>query len=388
MASPEVLDPAAVTQDVTETRHGTVHVPCPFDVQVDRVAAFLNAELIDHPVYDGLELQWFDDRRHGTGMLAFLSRRADRTVDYYVAPDLTLAPEDLTLGAGTGAWRVVDFDAARLAVTLEGVDAEVRFTDRDGRRVELRVDDRAARTSRRGSLLAPVSDGIDRPTSLLLVYVHGFDLARRAGPPPSIRIDGVPASTGHLPGRWLHRRHLVKYGAPLTVATVCGRPRGSARLVDPGAPGDVTLGTDGRSIAAVAARRDGGAVELRLTPPLPDLAVLEVGHLRTGTWEVAVDDVTVTGGTWHALRRPGDRVELGLDVTDPWQPTAGQPLLVRAVTRVVPTFRRWPTTYRWRASVVLGDPPTIEGAWERVDRDPSEPYRRWTGHGAAGTTVR
>jgi hypothetical protein len=46
-------------------------------------AAMLNFEVADHPVYDGRELQWFDDAAHGTGMLAFLGRRDSRVYDYH-----------------------------------------------------------------------------------------------------------------------------------------------------------------------------------------------------------------------------------------------------------------------------------------------------------------
>jgi hypothetical protein len=51
---------------------------CPFDLGVDSLAAMVNCELVDHPVYAGLELPWFDDAPHGTGLLAFLRRRDDR----------------------------------------------------------------------------------------------------------------------------------------------------------------------------------------------------------------------------------------------------------------------------------------------------------------------
>ena len=50
-------------------------------LRTDSSDGMLNFEIADHPIYDGLELQWFDDAAHGTGMLAFLTRR-DR-VDYY-----------------------------------------------------------------------------------------------------------------------------------------------------------------------------------------------------------------------------------------------------------------------------------------------------------------
>jgi hypothetical protein len=38
---------------------------CPFDLRVTPIARFLNCELVDHPVYDGLELQYFDDPPRG-----------------------------------------------------------------------------------------------------------------------------------------------------------------------------------------------------------------------------------------------------------------------------------------------------------------------------------
>lgn len=48
------------------------------------------------------------------------------------------------------------------------------------------------------------------------------------------------------------------------------------------------------------------------------------------------------------------------------------------VTRVVPVFRRLPTTYRWRATVPLGEAPTMVSQWERTgERD--ESYSRATG---------
>ncbi len=372
----EVVDgiPAASEDDRAPT---AAPVLCPFDIRVERIAAFLNAELPEHPVYDGFELQWFDDVTHGVGLLVFLSRRDDRRVDYYVASGLEVDRAAYVLGGGTGVWVETDFDRARLEVDAHGALADVRFTDVDGRLVEVRVDDRRAGTGRRGVLLAPFGDGIERPTSLPLVYVHGFDLLRVVPPAPVVRIDGEDVAVGRLPGRVLHRRHLIKYGAPLTVTTVCRDGDGPVATAGSGAC-DVELDDDGRRIVAVVDRGEGGAAELVFTPPVPDLATLPVGHLRTGTWQVAIDDVHITGGTYHALRRPGDRVEVGLDVTERWQPPAGLPPLMRVVTRVIPTFRRWPTTYRWRAAIELGDAPTRTAGWERTTPSRGDAYRRAT----------
>ncbi|MFA9429542.1 hypothetical protein [Egicoccus sp. AB-alg2] len=359
---------------------GDVDAPallCPFDVGVDRVARFMNCELADHPVYDGLELQWFDDDVHGRGLLAFLSRREDRRTDYYAAPELRLDRATYHIGGGTGAWVETVFDADVLEVGPDGVRAEVRFLDREGREIEIVLDDREAGPRRSGVLLAPVGAGIDAPASLLLVVLHGFDLLRRTSQPPRIHIDGREVSTGILPGAGLHRRHLVKAAAPLVVATVCRTGDRALTPVDVADPGPVVLATGGHGIAGVRAEASGHAATFVLDPALPALESLPEGRTVTGAWEVAVDGNAMTGGVWQATRA-GERISLGLDVTEPWRPPSGLPPLLRAVTRLLPTFRRWPTTYRWRGEVRLASTASLSGRWERTTTDRGERYRRAT----------
>ena len=353
----------------------------PLSLAVDPLAAMLNCELADHPVYDGLELQWFDDDVHGTGMLAFLSRRADRRVDYYPQPGLRLDPSHYSIGGGTGAWTETVYDVARLAVTDDGVDAEVRFTDVGGRDIEIRVDDRDGRRRRRAGLLAPVSSGIDHPTALMLVWLPGFDLVRATGTPPVIRIDGEDAAIGRLPGVRLHRRHLIKYAAPVIAVDVNADSDGP--LVASGPYDDVVvvpgpmLAQEGLGIAAVTAGAGGHVARLNLDPALPDPADLLDGSLIEGGWHVAVDGTRLTGGRWRAAR-DGDDVELAMEITERWRPHR-LPWLMRLVTTAVPVFRRWPTTYRWRATVTLGPTPSLTSRWERTASDGGESYRRATG---------
>jgi hypothetical protein len=80
----------------------TAEIVCPLSLRLGVVAAMLNFELPDHPVYDAVELLRFDDEERGTGMLAFMRRREDRRTDYYPEPGLRLDPSDFFLGAGTG----------------------------------------------------------------------------------------------------------------------------------------------------------------------------------------------------------------------------------------------------------------------------------------------
>ena len=82
----------------------------------------------------------------------------------------------------------------------------------------------------------------------------------------------------------------------------------------------------------------------------------------------------ITGGTWWANRR-GAAMDLGLDVERRWKP-GPLPALMRLVTTVVPVFRRWPTTYRWRATASLEPAPTMRSRWERTAGDRGDGYRR------------
>lgn len=346
---------------------------CPFSLRVDELACMLNLEISDHPVYDGGELQWFDDEVHGTGMLVFLSRRGSGRVDYYLQSGLRVDPAGYEIGAGIGSWTEIDLEAARLVVADEGVDAEVRFTDIDGRLVEVRVDDRDRRPRRPAGLLAPVSAGIVRPVSLLLVWMPRFDLVRATGVPPVVRIDGVDVSTGRLPGMRLHRRHLIKYAAPV-VTVELNHGHDDPLFTNP--VGHQVL-LDQAGVREVVAEHGDHRARLLLDPAVPHLAVLADGSTAAGRWHIEIDRVRLTGGSW-SVSRTDDDVALDLDVDERWRP-GPLPWLMRLVTTVVPVFRRWPTTYRWHADVRLGEQPALTGCWERTGSERGRGYRRATG---------
>lgn len=352
---------------------GPDDVVCPFTLRIDALACMLNVEFADHPVYDGGELQWFDDEDHGTGMLVFLSRREDRRVDYYLQRGLHVDRDGYQIGGGTGSWTEIDFDVARLVVTDHGVDAEVRFADVDGRLIELRVDDRDGTPRRPGGLLAPVSAAIEQPVSLLLVWMPHFDLVRATAEPPLVRIDGDDVTIGRLPAMRLHRRHLVKYAAPV-VTVELNRTETGPRTTNAAGYRHV-LDHDG--VREVTVSHAGHRARLVLDPPVPDPSELADGSSIAGRWFVACDQARLTGGAW-SLTRAGDDVGAELVADERWKP-GRLPWLMRLVTAVVPVFRRWPTTYRWHARVDLGSEPTVSGSWERIGSERGDSYRNATG---------
>ena len=177
---------------------------------------------------------------------------------------------------------------------------------------------------------------------------------------PVVRIDGVDLTIGGLPGAWLHRRHLIKYAAPVVVIEVFPDDDGAAE----------------GPLGIVEENANEHLAQLVFTPPLPPLETVPDNATAVGRWTVAIDDHRLTGGTWFA-EHDDDGATAGLDVSERWKPPREVPLLIRLVTTVVPVFRKWPTTYRWRATITRDG--RREAGWTRTGTAGSDNYRRATG---------
>jgi hypothetical protein len=350
---------------------------CPFDVRLDRIGRLMNVEFVDHPYYTALELQVYDDAIHGSGMLAFLGRRDDRRVDYYPQAGLTLDPGMYDIGGGIGEWVETKIDPACFEVTPRGIHVDVRFTDAVGRLIEVRIDDRDGHERRPATLLAPVGSQVDQPSSLMLVYMNGFDLVRTSGHAPEIRVDGHRVAIGRLPAARLHRRLLIKYATDIAVVRINTAHVGPMPPAGVDLPGRVELNRTKTGIVAVSAESGGHEARLTLEPALPDLVAVPRGEVVDGTWRIGIDGSdSIVGGTWTVAT--GEEVaDLALEVTRGWLPH-GLPLLMRIVTRVARVFRTWPTTYRWTAALELNGEPAMTSRWRRTTRQRDTSYGRLT----------
>jgi hypothetical protein len=170
---------------------------------------------------------------------------------------------------------------------------------------------------------------------------------------------------------------LVKYTAG-PVAVVLNPARdGPVAVVDRRTAGNVQFDGSSNEIEGLQTRTAGHGADLVLAPALPDVAQLRPGDLKTGAWRLDIDRTrAVVGGIWTVERRE-DHADLVLDVTRGWTPR-GLPPLMAAVTRVAPVFRTWPMTYRWAATITLGDQPMLRSRWERKSSQRDQSYRRLT----------
>ena len=195
----------------------------PFELKAEVLDRMLNFKIADHPVYSGLEIQAFDDDEHGRGVVVFLNRHENDLTDVYYESSLTLNPKLYGIGGGLGLWKEWQFDVAKLLLDdRDGIDANIRFKDHEGRLIEAQVKDPTPFSRREFSeLLAPVSCAVIRPKSLLLEWMSRFNLlCRGGGPVPLIKIDDQPVKIGQLPMEWLLRRRLVKVASDLFIVMV------------------------------------------------------------------------------------------------------------------------------------------------------------------------
>lgn len=339
----------------------------PFSIDLALVDRMVNAELAGHPVYQGFEIQWYDDARHGRGMVVFLSRTGSGLTDVYREPGLELDPSLYAVGGGLGEWRQATFAPSRLEVDASGVSVEVGFEDVDGRVVEISLDDRGPGRRRWARFLAPMGADVEDPHALPLVWMSRFDLVRRRGEGPRIRIDGERVETGRLPGERLLGRRLIKAAADLCVVAVL--PDGA------GHPERVATSGPGGGVEAVETSAGDHRARLAFDPPFPNLDSLGDRSPVTGVWRVRIDGTPLAGGSYTSVRR-GGVVDVDLEVTEGWRPE-GLPPLMKVVTTVMPVFRRWPTTYRWHGTVAL-DGGEVSGGWHRIGSGHASSYRSVT----------
>ncbi len=112
----------------------------PIQLGIDPMERLLVATFKGDPEFEGFEPQVFDDSVNGRGMRV-LRYRKDGKVDVYWQPGVRVDMTTFAVGAGIGDFAEVTIEPVRFKITECGVDLHVAFTDEQGRKVELRVQE-------------------------------------------------------------------------------------------------------------------------------------------------------------------------------------------------------------------------------------------------------
>jgi hypothetical protein len=367
-----------------------VPVVSPFHLHIDPMAGLFLANFEKDPdrIYLGLEPQSFDDRIHGRGLLV-IGWRVDGRVDVFHSPGLRLDPRTYGI-AGKGLHRMEErpFAGARFELGPDGAQVELEFEDLEGRAVRLLVRETDTRPRRPFAFLAPMGGAASDPPALPLVYVHDFYFVRRAGSEVRIEIDGRVHQGDPFPLLLDGTRvHFHRYSPDPFIVTWNPASETEAAVLDVRTgtgSGKITADARGvryeleangafREIRRMSRSEGEHAVVIEFDPAFPQLLALRDGAEASGGFRISAGPTagTITG-RWSVTRRNG---ELHVEAIPDGGWTPGDvPRMARLLFRAVSTFRTWPTTYVWRATLPLAaagrDPDgsiPMRSSWQRIE---------------------
>ena len=344
----------------------------PVSVELAPIRQLLVIDINDDPTYRGLEPQVLE-QPDGTSGLVLLAYRHDDQVELYadVGVKVDAAGYD-GLGQGlTDIYRTA-FAPARYEVTTSGLQVDIAFNAPNGRSIELHLHEHLPRGRDDFTALAPVGGAFTNPEFFPFLWLPSLSFVPVRGTQVSVRIDGEDRTIARLPVPVGGRRCLMaRYDPHIMVCQV--NPNSNAHAFGVSADGVRESGStpldvdvcdvDGRpAVSAVSVRRGQHVCAVRLDPPLPDLRRLPEGTPVEGAIVLEADSVAQVQGSYRIARRDG-RIDMVIDRIGPWRTRQRRPLL--AFLFRIPTFRRWPTTYRWEATIELTDPPSLRSHWLR-----------------------
>jgi hypothetical protein len=329
----------------------------PITFELSPIRRLLIIDITDDPNYRTLEPQVLDGP--DGAVLALLAYRHDGHVELF-APSVREVDPSGYDGLGKGLLGIHDavFDPARFEVTDDGLQLDLALAAANGQRFDLHIHEHLAGPRDRIPVLAPVGGAFDAPAFFPFVWLPGLSFVPVRGTEVDVQVDGRERNVPRLPLPVGGRRCLMARYDP--DAMVCQLnpdsvrtptrvpahvPRGSG-----GAGIDVVEVDGGCGIAAVRVGRGGHSCAALLDPPFPDLLALPAPTRRWGSIRLQADHTTELRGRYE-LTHTEDRVDLVLEGFGPWRTRSRRPLL--ALLFRLPIFRRWPTTYRWQASLDL-----------------------------------
>jgi hypothetical protein len=338
-----------------------------FTLDLAPTRRLLVVDVADDPTYRALEPQGLEapDGRIGVVVLGY---RHDGHVELYVPPDIEVDEADYRLGRGLLGVYPARFDQARFEVTREGLQLDIAFTASNGRMVALHVHEHLSGRRDGIPVLAPVGGSFAAPEFFPFFWLPALSFVPVRGTESSLRVDGEARTIPRMPlpigGR---RRLLARYDSEAMIcrvnAAVASRRPTTVAGASPTA-GLELVDVDGRpGIASVRVRREDHICSLMLEPAVPDIGHQAPSTRCRGTVTLEADGVVQLRGRYELEGHDG-HADVSIQHFGPWR-ARPRGLLLSVLFRL-PVFRRWPMTYRWGATLDLGDGVTLVSRWSRA----------------------
>ncbi|MBP1760857.1 MAG: hypothetical protein H6Q64_399 [Firmicutes bacterium] len=315
--------------------------------------------------FEGYEPQFFDDPVNGKG-IRLLRYRNNGKVDVYYENSI-IYDESFSIGAGIEDCQMIRFDKNIFEINAYGLQIHLAFTDAQGRKNELKVQENSARKYP-VPFLAPVGAGVEKPPKLFFVYMNDFDFAYRKTTQIHCSIDSrilEPATIPFLIGG--HRIYLARYCSRLNIVAL--NPDHSNPFCFDSMPGK----TIQQNEAQIHCNMEGKVEQIQIGEHLhsaildfpngfPNLLDLPENQCITGSFDIYLSSAKITGGQ-YLLEKTEDQVRVKFDQFKQWQP-GKLPWGYKLLMTFLKFFRNWPTSYSWEGTVDLAEIPLMEGNWQ------------------------
>lgn len=320
--------------------------------------------------FEGFEPQYFDDPINGRG-IRLLRYRQNGKVDVYYESGIN-HDENLSVGAGLADLETTRFEKNLFEVTKNGLQVHLIFTDKQGRKNELKVIETSKR-KRPVPLLAPVGGGVETPQKLFFVYMHDLDFAYKKTTRIHCAVDERVLEPATLPllinGQ---RAYLARYCFQLTIAAL--NPNDSNPLCFEAIPGQTVIHDETEihcdaegKINQIQIGQGTSSAKLHFPGGFPNLLELPEGERLKGSFDLSISSDKITGGQYRLLK-VAEQVHVELNQFEKWQPQ-GYPLGYKLLFAIVKIFKNWPTKYSWKGKVELQENPLMDGQWQnRLDK--------------------
>jgi hypothetical protein len=343
----------------------------PITLELSPIRQLLVVDITGDPTYRTLEPQRIGSP--GRDDVVLLAYRHDGHVELYAPSGSDVDPSGYD-GLGKGLLGIVhcEFELDRFEIADDGLRLDLALAAPNGRRFDLHLYEHLTGPRDRFPALAPVGGTFETPAFFPFLWLPGMSFVPVRGTDVDVRVDGRARTVPRLPLPIGGRRCLMaRYDPDVMVCEVNpDRVRVPTRIPAVVADGSREPGVEvvevegGYGISAVRVGRGDHTCAALFEPPLPDVRALPGSARRLGAISLQADHRTELRGRYE-LTRAGGRVDLMIDGFGPWRTRLHRPLL--AMLFRIPLFRRWPTNYRWDATLDLTADPEelVTSRWTR-----------------------
>lgn len=351
----------------------------PFTVSYDTIERLLLISFERDPdsLYIGFEAQVVPGPTGKEEHLVIGWRRDGRLDVYHssrITPD---AMKYANVGKGLAHLVPRDFIDSCFEIEEGGVRARYAFQDIEGRGISLQIQEENPRKPKPFPLLAPVGYSSAAPSALFLVYLRDFYFLRKKNTLLKIQIGSREHKPDLLPfpldAQWMFysrysRKPLLVYFNPdfegilPPINVEEGAPEINTNMIR----GELNWEDGALSVKKLVLQNPISPVELRFHPFFPSLLEFSQKEKFQGTFELdPVPSMGKISGT-YLVEKQGDSLVLELHPQGGWRPRPDR-LSLRLLFSLAPVFRRWPSTYRWKAVLTREKDGTIfmKSHWRR-----------------------